>query len=183
MLDNCRSEMAMAGPTVVGMKWWWQAQLLQEWNNNGGHNTPPMSSKTSTYTPPMPNNTRTQRTSIPQCRHYAPLFASSHPSFDQTMCNWLVPTLKLLLSTCHRHCSWCLFVSCHLSWITCNLLVHQIELLTFCVVCMITSQSWPNYKPLFHCSANTWYKNFFGVCYKTLMFLVSSTYPYYVDLI
>jgi len=127
-------------------------------SNNVSTYTPPMPSNTSTYTPPMSNNTPTERTSIPQCHHYAPLFTSSHPSSNQTMCNWLIPTLKLLLPTCHQHCSWCLSISCHLSWITCSLLVHKIELLVFCVVCMITNQSWPSYQPLFHCSANTWCK-------------------------
>ncbi len=29
------------------------------------------------------------------------------------------------------------------------------ELLGFCVVCMITSQCWPCYQPLFHCSPST----------------------------
>jgi hypothetical protein len=29
------------------------------------------------------------------------------------------------------------------------------ELLAFCFVCMITSQCWPGYQPLFHCSPST----------------------------
>ncbi len=155
MPDHCRNETTMAGPTIARMKRRWQAQSFQEWNNNGGPNTPPMSSNACVYTPPMPSNAPTERTSIPQWHHYAPLCASSHPSSDQTMCNWLVPTLKLFLSTCDQHCSWCFSVSCHLSWITCNLLVHKIELLAFCFLCMITIQSWLGYQPLFRCSTNT----------------------------